>query len=312
MIRFVLLTFLVLCQLQMVARAEGIGVSLGGQGRTLDALRKGIEQAAQDQSLALRLELAPRDAELQLEQVRAFVAQGVQALIIQPADPRETESITQLARDASIPLVYVNKEPRAQEQLGGQIVYVGANETESGTLIAQEACRRLTELGKNPAQLLVMTGDLSSSIASIRSRSLKDVIGRRDCDHLKVLDEQTAVGDRDKGQDLMSNWLIAGFWPDAIIAHNDDMALGAIAAYKARGFLLSSIVVYGVDATPDAIAAVKAGELAATVYQDAYGQGIESVRTTSSLLRGEAIPPKTYTPTRLITSVNADYVIVPN
>lgn len=312
MTRFRPLAFLALLLFASAAQAEGLGVSLAGGGKTPDGLRKGLEQAAQDSKTLIDVEDAGGDAEQQLAQLQGFIVAGVDALIVQPVKPSDTAALTQLANTASLPLVFVNREPTDAEQLRDRVVYVGANEAEAATLQAQELCRREAEAGKNPANILVMSGDLSDRTAAIRSRTLKDVIGRKDCNQLKILDEQSAVGDQAKAQDLMSNWLVAGFAPDAVVAQNDAMALGIIAALKAQGLSPASVIVTGVDATPEALAAVKAGDLAATVFQDAYTQGTEAVRSALNLVRGEPLPPKTYTGTRLITAVNADFVVAPN
>ena len=90
---------------------------------------------------------------------------------------------------------------------------------------------------------------------------------------LNIIDEQTANWSRDEAQDMMTNWLSTGTEFDAVISNNDEMAIGAIQAMKAAGMDMADVIVGGVDATQDALAAMQAGDLDVTVFQDAAGQG---------------------------------------
>jgi ABC-type sugar transport system substrate-binding protein len=98
----------------------------------------------------------------------------------------------------------------------------------------------------------------------------------------------------------MTNWLTAGLKFDAVIANNDEMAIGAIQALKAAR-KLDKVVVAGVDATQDALAAMKAGELKVTVFQDAHGQGKGAVDAALKLVKGQKVESKVWVPFELVT-----------
>jgi inositol transport system substrate-binding protein len=86
------------------------------------------------------------------------------------------------------------------------------------------------------------------------------------------------------------------------------MAIGAIQAMKAAGLDMGTIVVGGVDATQDALAAMQAGDLDATVFQNAAGQGKGALDAAVKLAKGEAVDQKVYIPFELVTPKNvADY-----
>ncbi len=87
---------------------------------------------------------------------------------------------------------------------------------------------------------------------------------------------------RSKASDLVSNWLSAGIQPDVIFANNDEMAIGAAQALKAAGVPPEEVVVAGIDATPDALMALKSGDVDLTVFQDAAGQGRKGARAPRS------------------------------
>ncbi len=126
---------------------------------------------------------------------------------------------------------------------------------------------------------------------------------------VKIIDKQTANWSRDGRQDLMTNWLSAGAPFDAVIANNDEMAIGAIQAMKAAGVDMKDVVVVGVDATQDALAAMQAGDLDVTVFQDAAGQGSGAVDAAVKLAKGEAVDQKVYIPFELVTPANiANYL----
>jgi inositol transport system substrate-binding protein len=82
------------------------------------------------------------------------------------------------------------------------------------------------------------------------------------------------------------------------------MAIGAIQALKAANVSMEEMLVGGVDATQDALAAMQAGDLDVTVFQDAAGQGKGSVDTALKLAKGEAVDQKVYIPFQLVTPAN--------
>jgi ABC-type sugar transport system substrate-binding protein len=129
---------------------------------------------------------------------------------------------------------------------------------------------------------------------------------------MKIVEEQTGNWSRTQGQDLMTNWLSAGIQFDALVSNNDEMAIGAIQALKAAGKSMDEVIVAGVDATQDALAAMAAGELDVTVFQDAAGQGKGSVDTALKLARGETVEKKVYIPFQLVTPANMDQFTAKN
>ena len=188
--------------------------------------------------------------------------------------------------------------------------FVASNEVDSGTLETLEVCRLLAEAGRTEANVYVMMGELSNQAAVQRTADIHDVMASGDCGvTLNIIDEQTANWSRDEAQDLMTNWLSTGTEFDAVISNNDEMALGAIQALKAAGIDMAEVIVGGVDATQDALAAMQAGDLDATVFQDAAGQGSGALDAALALARGEAVETKVYVPFQLVTPANlADYM----
>jgi inositol transport system substrate-binding protein len=104
----------------------------------------------------------------------------------------------------------------------------------------------------------------------------------------------------------MTNWLSKGLKFDAIISNNDEMAIGALQAMKSAGVDTKAAVVGGVDATQDALASMKAGDLKVTVFQNAAGQGKGAVDAALALAAGKTVDKSIYVPFELVTPANID------
>lgn len=290
------------------AMAGNIGVSMANSDTFLTVLRKGIEKAAGDASQPVQIEIADDDVQKQLSQIQNFIASKVDAIIVNAVDTSATAPMTKLANDAGIPIVYVNRMPSDVDALGPKGAFVASDEVESGTLQTKEVCRILGGKG----DILVMVGDLANQAAVQRTKDIHDVIATPDCSGMKILDEQTAVWDPVKAQDLMTNWIAAGHKPAAVIANNDNMAIGAINAMKAAGWGMDEIVVAGIDATQEALAYMKAGDLDVTVFQDAFGQGAGAVDAAIKLAKGDKVDAKVWIPFQLVTPENMDQFVTKN
>lgn len=266
------------------------------------------EAIAAEAGKAGEVEVSFEDAQLdvarQLDQVQNFIADGYDAIIVNPVDGDSTTAITQAAVAAGVPLVYVNHPPGDVASLPEGVSFVGSNEVDSGTMQTQQVCALLGGKGN----VLVMMGPLENHSAIIRTKDIHDVIATPDCSGMKVIEEQTANWKRGEAQDLMTNWLTSGVQFDAVIANNDEMAIGAILAMKAAGTSMDDVVVAGIDATPDGLAALASGDLDVTVYQNAAKQGEVALQTAVAMAGGAAAERNIWIPFEPVTPENmADY-----
>jgi len=288
------------------AHAETIGVSMAlFDDNFLTVLRNGMQDYAKTlDGVTLQVEDAQNDVAKQQSQVQNFVASGVDAIIVNPVDTDATIALSKIAADANIPLIYVNRQPVNVDSLPEKQAFVASDESESGTLQTKEICRLLKEAGKTEASIVVMMGELSNQAARQRTQDVHDVIGTPDCSFMKIAEEQTANWQRQQGADLMTNWLSAGLKFDAVVSNNDEMAIGAIQAMKAAGMDMGTMIIGGVDATQDALAAMGAGDLDVTVFQNAAGQGKGAVDAALKIAKGEKVDQKVYVPFELVTPAN--------
>jgi len=285
--------------LSTAAQAVTVGVSMAlFDDNFLTAVRATMKDRAAELNVAVQFEDAQNDIGRQLNQIQNFIAQHVDAMVVNPVDTDATPRMTQLVVAAGIPLVYVNRMP-ADKQLPPHVSFVGSDETQSGTLEMTEVCRLLGGKG----DIVVLMGELTNQSARQRTRDIENVIARPACRDIHVLDRQSANWKRTEAADLVTNWLSAGLRPAAVVANDDEMAIGAIQALK-QARLLSSTIVAGIDGTPDALAEMKAGELRVTVFQNAPAQGRGAIDTALKLARREAVPSFMWVPFELVTRDN--------
>jgi inositol transport system substrate-binding protein len=283
--------------------AAGAAVKIGATFPIIDtflgSVKDGMEAKAKELgNVEITVVSAEEKADAQLGQVENFISQGVDAIIIIPVDTEATQPMTDAAIKANIPLVYVNRRPAGLDKFP-QVPYVGSDSLFAGTVEMQE----LAKLAGGKGNVVILIGDPANEAAVLRTQGCKDQVAANP--GMKVTKEQAGNWYRDKGLEIMENWIQTGEQIDVVCANNDEMALGAIKALKDAS-LLDKVLVGGVDATPDALAAMKAGELEVTVFQDAKGQGGGGVDAAVKLARGETVPSLVDIPYQLVTKDNMD------
>ncbi len=256
-----------------------------------------VEHAATVPDIELQFADAQGDVGRQLSQIQNFVAQNAAAIIVNAADTSATPGMTKVARDAGVPLVYVNRRP-AEETLPAGVVFVGSEDLQAGTLEMEELAR----LMKYRGNVAIMVGELASNGAQLRTSAVENVVAKYP--DMKVVEKQVGNFQRERGLDLMNNWLTAGRAIDAVAANNDEMAIGAIMAIRQAGIATGKILVGGVDATPDALAELAKGTLAVTVFQNARGQARGALDAAVKLSRKEQVDSFVWIPFELVTREN--------
>ncbi|MBM3096006.1 substrate-binding domain-containing protein [Ensifer sp. T173] len=293
------------------ASAETIGVSMQSFDNNFQTLlRQGLDaRASQISGVNLQIEDAQTDISKQRSQLDNFIASGVDAIIMTLADTSAAPGISEAAQKAGIPLVYLNLQPDNVDTLPEKQAYVGSKETDSGKLGAEAACELLKAKGKaSDAQVYILMGDLAHQASRDRTSSVKETLAAGDCKGVTIADEQSAAWTRTNAMDLTTNWITAGRPIDVVFANNDEMAIGAIQALKAAGVSMDDVIIVGIDATQDALAAMAAGDLDVTVFQNAKGQSASAVDAAAALAQGKSIEKAVWVPFELVTPKNmAEY-----
>jgi ABC-type sugar transport system substrate-binding protein len=284
----------------MAAHAEKVGLAMAQLDTFLTILKNGVVDAGKKSNTTVQVEDAQNDVGKQLSQIQNLIAQKVDAIIVNPVDTDVTPKITKMVTDAKIPLVYVNRKPVDMDKLPAGVAFVASDEKVSGTVQTQEVCRLL----KGKGEVVVLMGELSNEAARTRTKDIEEVLATKDCSGIKIVDKREGKWDRTQGQDITTNWLSSGVKFDAVIANNDEMAIGAINALKAQKKWTAASLVAGIDATPDALASMKAGDLKVTVFQNAAGQGSGALDAALKLAKKQPVDRFVNVPFELVTPAN--------
>ena len=281
-----------------VAAPVKVGVSIANFDDTfLTYMMDGMKAYAKAHSSEVEITFtdAKEDMAKQLDQVENFIVQKKDAIIIVPVDTSAAGPMTKNIVGKNIKAVYVNRNPG---NLPDGAYYVGSEEIVAGRLQMEFLGEKL----KGKGNVAILMGKLDNEGALKRTAGNEEVQKNKYPD-IKILDKQTGLWQRNEGLAKTEDWLNR-FGKDlsAILCNNDDMALGAIQALKDKK--RTDIVVVGVDATPDALTSVSKGELAATVFQDAAGQGGGGVEVAMKAAKGEKVTKETWIPFKLVTPEN--------
>ncbi|MEA5050162.1 MAG: galactose ABC transporter substrate-binding protein [Oscillospiraceae bacterium] len=229
----------------------------------------------------------------QTNQVDTFIAQGVDVLIVNLVQSSSAATITEKAKAADIPVVYINREPSEADMKGwDKICYVGADASQSGTFqgeIVLELPDKGDVNGDGVVSYVMIMGDPENIDAQLRTeysiKALTDAGVK-----VEKLFEQRGDWDQAKGQELAATALAQfGDKIDVIFCNNDGMALGAYQAIVAAGRTVGTdIYLLGVDDIPEADEMVKNGTMTGTVLNDHVGQSHAAVDAAIRYINGEA------------------------
>ena len=223
----------------------------------------------------------PDDVEEQVRIMEDLIQRKVDAIIVVPSDSKGIVPGIEKANKAGIPIFVSNTRA-----FGGQFMtFAGIDHIQAATIIAEYAVKKLGEKGK----VVILEGVPGAQTAIDRQTGFMNVLKK--FPGIKILESQTAMYNRVKGMQVMEDYLTKYPEIDAVLAANDVMALGAIEAIAAAG-RAGKIMVFGIDAIPDALQSIKEGKLTATLNSDPYNQAyVPTEAAIRYLLYGE-VPPK--------------------
>ena len=236
------------------------------------------------------------DQATQSNQIDAFIADGVDVLIINPVNSSSAATITDKVVDAGIPLVYINREPDASEEQrwadnDWDVTYVGCDARQSGTmqgeLIADLGLDKIDMNGNGKVDYIMIEGDPENVDAQYRTeysiKALEDAGLEVNC-----LDDQVGMWDQATAQQLVANSLSQnGNDIEVVFCNNDAMALGALQAIESAGRTVGEdIYLVGVDALSEALEDVLAGTMTGTVFNDHFSQSHSAADAAINYLTG--------------------------
>jgi inositol transport system substrate-binding protein len=250
-----------------------------------------IEAAKSDPEIDIRFSDANNDVSRQLDQIDNFIAQKVNAIVVVPVDYEGIVPGVEKANKAGIPVIALGIQ-----SAGGKSTFVGSKNIDAGRM---QGAYMKEHLPKD-AKVLYLQGTPGLYHSAERQKGFTEALQRPD---VKVLATQTGNYERAEGMKVTEDWIQSFPKFDAIVAANDQMALGALQALtsadRAKGVLIS-----GIDGTPDAVKAIKDGEMAQSIFQNAKGQAKAAFEVVSDLKSGKPAPEEKLVPFESITKDN--------
>ena len=259
------------------ALAQSIGLSVSTLNNPFFVdLRDGAQQMANQLGFELLVTDAQDSVSTQINDIEDLVQRGVAVLIVNPTDSAAVVPAVMAANAAGIPVIAVDRGVD-----GGNLAYFIASDNVAGGSSAGEfICAQLEGAGA----VVELEGIPGTSAARERGQGFNAYMSAS-CPGVTIVARQTANFNRAEGLTVMENILTAQPQIEAVFAHNDEMALGALQAIEASG---RDILVVGFDATDDAVAAVRECRMGATVAQQPAMLGAEAVEAAADIIANGA------------------------
>ncbi len=239
-------------------------------------LQDGAQAKADELGATLIVLDSKDDSAIEMTNVEDLLVQGVDLLMINPTDSAAVVSSVEAANEAGIPVVTLDRSAD-----GGEVATHIASDNYAGGVMAGEY---IVELLGGEGLVVELEGVPGASATIERGEGFNAAMDA--VDTMEVIAAQTANFARAEGMSVMEDILQAQPEIDAVFAHNDEMALGALEAITASG---RDILIVGFDATDDALAAVAEGTMAATVEQLPAEIGALGVVAAMDILAGEEV-----------------------
>lgn len=239
-------------------------------------MKEGAEKKAKELGYELIVLDSQNDATKERSNVEDLVQQGIAVLIINPTDSDAVANSIQVANDKKIPVITVDRKAN-----GGEVLSHIASDNAAGGKMAAEFI--LEKLG-GKGNIVELQGIPGASATRDRGKGFHEGVDNKA--GVKVVASQAADFDRQKGLNVMENIIQATPAFDAVFAHNDEMALGAVKAIKAAN---KKAVIVGFDGNDDAKKAVESGEMAATVAQQPDLMGVMAIENAVKVIKGETV-----------------------
>ncbi|MEJ6466892.1 ribose ABC transporter substrate-binding protein RbsB [Fusobacterium ulcerans] len=258
------------------AAGEKIGLVVSTQNNPFFVtLKEGAVKKANELGYELIVLDSQNDPSKELGNVEDLLVKGVDVLLINPTDSDAVVSSVRAANRSKVPVVTLDRAAN-----GGKVVsHVASDNVLGGEVAGNYIVEKLGGKGK----VVELEGIPGTTAARDRGEGFNKAIAGK----LDVVAKQAADFDRTKGLTVMENILQAQPEINAVFAHNDEMALGALKAIESSG--RKNVIVVGFDATDDAVAAVKDGKLSATVAQKPAEIGAIGVEVADKIIKKQPV-----------------------
>lgn len=260
-----------------------------------------MAEAAKDPDVEINVVYAGNDSATQVGQAKTALAQKPDAIIALPVDDAASTAIAKATAASNTPLVYVNRRP-SLERFDNDVAIVSSNDLVAGRL----QMRLIADKIGNAGNIVILRGENGHPAAIERTQGVKEILATKP--NIKLIEEETGNWKRGDAEKLVDGWLDSGQPINAIVANNDEMALGAIDSLQKHHIPPGKIAVAGVDGTADALAAIKSGYLTLSLLQNANLQGAQALADAKKFSAKQYAQLYDWVPYELIIPTNVqDY-----
>jgi len=237
----------------------------------------------------------------QVADVDSLIAQKVDAIFLAPQEEKPLVPAVMKAKAAGIPVILLDRTVDQTQAQGGRdyITFIGSDFVKEGQRVAEWLIKKTG----GTAKIIELEGTTGSSPANDRKKGFDDAIKGQA--GMQILASQTGQFNRDQGREVMATLLQAHPDVTAVYAHNDEMAIGAIAALEAAGKKPGQdVIVVSVDGEKDGLQAIIDGKLGASC-ECSPRFGPKAYDTLVAYANGETIPPQIINPDNFFDDTNA-------
>lgn len=261
------------------------------------SVKNGAEYEAKKLGYKLVVQNANNDNQTELNLAQTDIEKKPAVLILDPVDSNAIVSAINKANQANIPVFAFDRKP-----VGGNIVtFVGYDAIQAGRRAADALAQGINETGT----VVEIQGIMGTNVAQDRSKGFEEEIAKYP--NIKVVAKQPANFDRNQALNVMTNILQAHPDINGVYAANDEMAMGVLAALKARG-LNKKVIVVGNDGIKDVLDAISSGDIYATNAESPFYEGVQVADIAGDILSKKNVPPATTLEGKLVAKANiADY-----
>jgi ribose transport system substrate-binding protein len=237
----------------------------------------------------------------QISDIQDLVARGVDALIVAPLNSEGLEPALAAAREKDIPVITVDRKLTGPEHCKDYLTFIGSDFVEQG----RRAADAMIKATGGKGNVAILLGSSGNNVTEDRNKGFLDTVKEK-APELKIVAQQTGEFQREKGQSVTEQLIQANPEIDAIYAHNDEMALGALVALRTAGKAPGQDVkVVSVDGTRNAVEAITKGQVNAVIESNPRF-GPLAFKTLTDFWAGEEIRENTIISDRAYDEANAE------
>ena len=222
--------------------------------------------------------------EKQVESIKNAVADGCTAILCIPVNSATAQQLEVAAN--GVPIIFCNSKPDAEYMKANKYIYVGSSEEQAGQFQAEKLMALYPS--KKEFNIVMFKGVKDHSGTVGRQNGFKNTMKANGI-NVNYVFEDYADWSGEIAVEKFKQFLKTGQAYDAVVCHNDTMAVAVADYMMENGISTEDIPVFGVDATADGLASIDKGGLTFTVYQSAKGQGIAAVQAGVLMSKGQPV-----------------------